>query len=85
MSLILDDFGDHIQMHKMNEDGKDPKPLFPTNTISDVIADNFGNTLSQYLPTIQDSAIAPTTSSPMLLVETGTDVIPDSVLANILR
>ena len=85
MAQLLDDIGLHIQMTKVDSNQVESS-LFPINTANDVIMDENGNNLVDYIPVAVDSATSPTKSEPIVLVDdsTGTDIIPDSVLANII-
>lgn len=48
---VLDDVGKHVLLHKLDETGQDDL-LFPQNTIDDVIIDEDGNSLKEYLPLV---------------------------------
>ena len=84
MSLILNDVSYHIQLTKVDENQQE-KMLFPVNTTNDVIVNEEGSTLSEYLPTVDNDITSPTEKAPLVLVSTGEETIPDSVFANLLN
>ena len=84
MSLILNDVSYHIQMTKIDENQQE-KMIFPVNTINDVIVSEDGQTLSEYLPTVDNDPVSPTEKAPFCVITTGDETIPDSVFANLIN
>lgn len=81
--MILNNVGLHIQLNRVNKD-KSTDMIFPYNTASDVIMDEQGNVLTDYIPVVQDSLDAPTTANPMVALNLGEGIISDSLLEQIL-
>ena len=79
---IVDTLGYHVDLKWLNTGGT-VKYLFPTNTIEDVIVDNYGNTLNGFMPV---SVTSPTTLSgnPIRFVQKSLSTMTDAVAALIL-
>lgn len=84
MPLILNDYSYHIQLTKIDEN-QEEKMLFPVNTANDVIVNEDGATLLEYLPTVDNDPSTPTEKAPLTLVTTGEENIPESVFANLVN
>lgn len=78
--MLLSDLGHHIQLTKV-DDKKNEKMLFPINTKDDVLIDEEGNTLSEYIPTIAESEEDETVGSPMTAIQDSEIEITDELLA----
>lgn len=76
--------GQHIQLTNVDRDLNE-QVIYPVNTVNDIIMDNNGNKLADYLPTVDDSLDAPTTSSPMVAVENGTEEVDETVLDALIK
>lgn len=84
MALILDDVGYHIQLTKIDENQQE-KMLFPVNTVQDVIIDDDGRALKEFVSTVDDDLTNPTSKEPFMAVSHGAESIPDSVFVNMVN
>lgn len=78
MATLLNDFGTHIQLTKIDKD-QNENVLFPVNTASDVFVNEDGDTLQDYLPTVVDDMENPTKSEPISILEVGSIELEDNV------
>ena len=79
MALLLNELGYHIQLTKINAD-KEEKFLFPINTVDDVIVNEDGTGLNEFLPTVENDFNNPTEKSPLSAVYTSQDTITAELL-----
>lgn len=77
---ILSDIGYHIQLTHVDSQ-QNEKLLFPTNTSDNVIIDETGTSLTQFIPTVVDNVATPTKKAPLTGVEQESIQISDAELA----
>lgn len=76
---LLDSVGMHVSLTSVDDKGHTDM-LFPTNTTDDVVIDEDGNTLKEYVVTV-DTA---NSKSPMTGTQIKEDTVPTSALNAIL-
>ena len=81
--MLLNSLSNHIQLQKLYKTGDD-RLLFPVNTIDDVIVNDKGDTLKNFLITVDNDPVNPTERLPFALMEHGTDSILDHLLNSII-
>ena len=77
--MLLSDYGDHVQMHSVDNQGE-PSRIFPVNTSDDVYVNENANLLSQFLTTLKSSNAAED-DCPMTVEEESVISISDALAA----
>lgn len=80
--MLLNEIGYHVQLSKIDGENGD-KFMFPVNTSDDVIIDETGTTLKNFIPSITTNLEQH--GSPMKILETSTEEIDDNILQTIIN
>ena len=80
--MLLHELGHHVQLTKIDGNQQE-KFIFPTNTSDDVVIDEEGTTLKNYVPSITTDLSVQ--GKPMGILETSSEEIIDSLLETIFN
>jgi hypothetical protein len=80
---LLSSIGKHVELNPVEKNG-DTYTIFPLNTAEDVVVNENGDTLDNYLPCVEDSMTAATKKEPVTGLQVGEATIPEKALNAIL-